>query len=91
MIYEPVNPDHDRQTRIHVGAGGACDVEVQTLKLVLGEELFWELVLDDSEELALEADVSQLRAYRTGTDGSGMEGAGGTGVPLTRDLWLWYR
>jgi len=66
MIYEPVNPDHDRQTGILVCVGGACDVEVQTLKLVLGQELFGEVVLDDTEQLALEADVSQLRAYRTG-------------------------
>jgi len=58
MIYEPVDPDHDRQTRILVCMGGACDVEVQTLKLVLGQELFGKLVLDDPEELALEADVS---------------------------------
>jgi len=65
MIYEPMNPDHDRQTGILVCSGRACDVEVQTLKLVLGQELFGELVLDNAEQLALEADVSQLRTYRT--------------------------
>ena len=70
MIYEPVNPDHDRQTCILVYVGGASDIEVQTLKLVLGQELFWDLVLDDSEQLALEADVSQLGANRTITDRS---------------------
>lgn len=70
MIYEPMDPDHDRQTRILVCMGGACDVEVQTLELVLSQELFRKLVLDDSEQLALEADVSQLGANRTITDRS---------------------
>jgi len=65
-MYEPVNPDHDRQTGILVCVGRACDVEVQTLELVLCQELFGKLVLDNTEQLALEADVSQLGAYRTG-------------------------
>lgn len=69
MIYEPVDPDHDRQTRILVCMGGACDVEVQTLKLILGQELFGEFALDDSEQLALEANVPQLGAYRTVAEG----------------------
>lgn len=62
MIYGPMDPDHDGQTRVLVCMRGACDVEVQTLKFILGQELFGELVLDDSEQLTLEADVSQLRA-----------------------------
>jgi len=62
MIYEPMDPDHDRQTRVLVCMCGACNVEVQTLELILGQELFGELVLYDSEQLALKADVSQLRA-----------------------------
>jgi len=49
MIYEPMDPDHDRQTRILVCMGRACDVEVQALELILSQELFWELVLDDSK------------------------------------------
>lgn len=69
MIYEPVEPDHDRQTRILVCMCGTCDVEVQALELVLGQELLGKLVLDDPEQLALEADASQLRAYWAGVDG----------------------
>lgn len=72
MICEPMDPDHDRQTRMPVYTGGTRDVEVQTLKLVLSQELFGQLVLDDSEQLAFEADVSQLRTNRTKTGGSGM-------------------
>lgn len=67
MIYSPMNPDHDRQTRVPVCGCRACDVEVQTLKLVLSQKLFWEVVFDDSEQLALEADVSQLRANWPGS------------------------
>jgi hypothetical protein len=48
MIYGPMDPDHDRQTRLLVRMCGTCDVEVQTLELVLGQELFGELILDDS-------------------------------------------
>jgi hypothetical protein len=79
MIYEPMDPDHDRQQRILVCMGRACDIEVQTLKLVLGQELFGELVLDDSEQLAFEANVSQLRANRTAAEGSAMARAGRIG------------
>ena len=49
MIYEPMDPDHDRQTCILVCMRGACDVEVQTFEFILGQELFGELVLDDPE------------------------------------------
>lgn len=63
MIYKPVEPDHDRQTRILVCMCRTCDVEVQTFELILGQELFGKLVLDDPEQLALKADASQLRAY----------------------------
>ena len=67
-----MDPDHDRQTRMPVYTGGTRDVEVQTLKLVLSQELFGQLVLDDSEQLAFEAYVSQLRTNRTKTGRSGM-------------------
>jgi hypothetical protein len=79
-IHKPVNPDHDRQTRILVYMGRACDVEIQTLKLVLGQELFGEFALDDSEQLALKADISQLRANRAVTDRSGTAREGQIGV-----------
>ena len=72
MIYEPMDPDHDRQARVVVCMGRACDVEVQTLKLILGQELFGELALDDPEQLTLEADVPQLRADWAVTDGLDM-------------------
>lgn len=58
MIYEPMDPNHDRQTRTLVCMGRACDVEVQALELVLSEELFGELVFDDPQQLALEANIS---------------------------------
>jgi len=77
MIHKPMDPDHDRQTRIVMSIGRACDVEVQTLELVLGQELLGELVLDNSEQLALETDISQLRANWTRTGGwSGTARAG---------------
>ena len=60
--------------------GRACDVEVQTLKLVLGQELFGEIVLDNAKQLALEADVSQLRAYRTRAGEQGIVRADGKGI-----------
>ena len=63
-----MDPDHDRQTRILVCMGRARDVEVQALELILGQELFGELALDDSKQLAFEADVSQLRANWTTAD-----------------------
>ena len=69
MIYGPMEPDHDGQARVLVCVGGTRDVEVQTLKLILGQELFRELVLDDPEQLALKADVSQLRTNWAVTDG----------------------
>lgn len=62
MIYEPMDPDRDGQTRILVCSGRACDVEVQAFKFVLGQKLFRKLVLNDPEQLALEADIPQLRA-----------------------------
>ena len=80
MIDEPMDPDHDRQRRILVCMCGACDVEVQTLELILGQELFGELVLDDSEQLALKADVSQLRANWAEANGSGVSIACQIGV-----------
>ena len=66
MIHEPMNPYGDGQTRILGCAGRARDVEVQTLEFVLSQELFWEFVFDDPEQLALKADASQLRANWTG-------------------------
>lgn len=69
MIYEPMDPDHDRQTRIHLGVCRACDVKVQTLEFVLGQKLLGELAFNDSEQLALKADISQLRANWTGRGG----------------------
>ena len=90
MIYEPMDPYHDGQTRVLVYVGGTCNVEVQTLELILGQELFWEFVLDDSKQFALEADVSQLRANWTAAYGSGMAITCQIGVQLTRELWHWY-
>ena len=49
MIHEPMDPDHDGQTRMVICVGRACYVEVQTLEFVLSQKLFWELVFDDSE------------------------------------------
>lgn len=60
--------------------GRACDVEVQTLKLVLGQELFGEFALDDSEQLALKADISQLRANWAVANWSGTAREGQIGV-----------
>jgi hypothetical protein len=67
-----MDPDHDRQTRILVCLGRACDVEVQTLEFVLGEELLWELALNDAKQLALKADISQLRANWSAPVGLGV-------------------
>ena len=69
MIYRPMKPDHDGQARVLVCVGRTRDIEVQTLKLILGQELFRKLALDDPEQLAFEADVSQLRANWAVTDG----------------------
>ena len=80
MIYEPMDPDHDRQTRILVCVGGACDVEVQTLEFVLSEELLWELAFNDTEQLALKADIPQLRANWPAARGLGIMVTGQIGA-----------
>ena len=80
MLYEPMNPDHVRQTCVLVRVGGVHDVEVWAAKVLLSQELFGELVLDDSEQLALKADISQLRVNWAVTDWSGMLREGQIGV-----------